>query len=95
MIRMALLRAAARTIPLALAVLAAGAAGAEESLDSRILAEVDSPKALPDLYRLYERRDRTADLTGMARTISRSRSLLRCWRGARSTRWLRAGWAPR
>ena len=48
---------------------AAGAPPKRPSLEERIAAEVDSPRALADLYRLYERRDRSRDLSGVARTL--------------------------
>ena len=53
------------------ASLAAPAAAAVSSpktptLEERLVNGVDSPRALADLYRLYERRDRTRDLSGVA-----------------------------
>src|SRR5882672_124176 len=63
----ALLGTAAFSSPAALA--APDAARKPPSLEERILAEVESPRALADLYRLYERRDRTRDLSGIARTL--------------------------
>ncbi len=39
------------------------------SLEQRLLGELHSPAALADLYRVYERRDRTGDLSALARLL--------------------------
>ena len=49
--------------------LAAVTAPKTPTLEERLAAEVDSPRALADLYRLYERRDRTRDLTSVAAVL--------------------------
>jgi tetratricopeptide (TPR) repeat protein len=41
------------------------------ALQERLLGEVDSPRALADLYRLWERRDRSKDLTSVAGTLEK------------------------
>src|SRR5882672_3014362 len=51
----------------ALAALPVAAKG--PSLEEKLLAEAESPRALADLYRLYERRDRSKDLSGVTKVL--------------------------
>src|SRR5215470_4602283 len=57
-----------------LSAASAGAAPGDEraaALSARLSGEVQSARALPDLFRLYEMRDEVADLTALARTFDR------------------------
>jgi tetratricopeptide (TPR) repeat protein len=57
---------------LLIAALLAPAARSDEAtpaLQARILGELDRPQAIPDLYRLYERREEKGDLSGLIATV--------------------------
>jgi tetratricopeptide (TPR) repeat protein len=42
------------------------------ALQARILRELDRPQAIPDLFRLYERRDEKGDLSALVATLDRA-----------------------
>src|SRR5712691_10409094 len=42
------------------------------ALQARVLRELDRPQAIPDLFRLYERRDEKGDLSALVATLDRA-----------------------
>src|SRR5438105_15262881 len=57
---------------LLLATLASAPASLDEptpALQARVLREVDRPQAVADLFRLFERRDETGDLSSLLETL--------------------------